>query len=154
MGGGSEMRRSLAVLGGAGLTAAALAVLVAARRSLLLVAVSGESMVPALLPGDRLLVRRGALPLRSGVIVLLEPPHRGPAAPDQPLVVKRVAALPGDAVPESVRVATRTGPGEVVPGGRLVVLGDGPVSADSRAWGFSSLDSVRGVAVARLPLRR
>jgi len=59
--------------------------------------VSGESMLPALRPGDRVLVVGGLGPwrprLRTGDLVALADP-RDPAR----LMVKRVAALAGDRV--------------------------------------------------------
>jgi hypothetical protein len=63
------------------------------------------------------------------------------------LIVKRVAALPGDDVPRSVRDAVTEA---TVPAGRLVLLGDSRASADSRAWGFAAVEDVLGVVVAEL----
>jgi DNA-binding SARP family transcriptional activator len=64
-------------------------------------------------------------------------------------VIKRVAGVQGDEVPESVRDAVS---GAVtVPAGMLVVLGDSPGSIDSRAWGFLPASQVLGTVVRRLP---
>jgi nickel-type superoxide dismutase maturation protease len=87
------------------------------------VEVVGDSMVPALRPGERLLVLRVA-PARVGdVVAVADPrlPHR--------ILVKRVAALG----PEGV-----------------TVLGDNPVaSTDSRLLGPVAPAAVRGRAVYR-----
>jgi phage repressor protein C with HTH and peptisase S24 domain len=64
-------------------------------RGLTTVLVTGESMLPALRPGDRLIVRRGA-PIRAGdlVVARLPPPRSGPEPPAEgrspaTLIVKR-----------------------------------------------------------------
>jgi signal peptidase I len=145
--------------------AAAALVFVAARRCLVVVTVAGRSMAPALMPGDRVLVRRGARTrLRAGLIVVFgqpcdECPARGGdttaigtrfmmPADGSRWTIKRVAAVPGDTVPEVARPAV--GDAAVVPPGMLVVLGDNAGSADSRTWGFLSTVDVLGVAVRRL----
>lgn len=74
------------------LVVAALAAAVA-RRKLVVVNVFGVSMHPGLVPGDRVLVRRGRRGLTVGTVVVLrsppeppEPPgHPGVPAPQQPL---------------------------------------------------------------------
>ncbi|PVC77527.1 S26 family signal peptidase [Streptomyces sp. CS081A] len=130
------------------IAAAALVVggLAAARHVLIAVTVHGASMYPALAPGDRILVRRAAAPAarpRVRRVVVLRRDRIPGAGPDG-LVVKRVAAGPGDRMPSAV------GDG-VVPDGHLVVLGDNPhVSTDSRVWGPVPLDSVVGTMVGRL----
>lgn len=58
----------------------------------LLAVVSGESMAPALRDGDRVVVRRSALP-RVGTVVVAQHPAR----PDV-LLVKRLDGAPGDVV--------------------------------------------------------
>jgi hypothetical protein len=63
-------------------------------------------------------------------------------------VVKRIAALPGQLVPESVLQAVDGM--NVVPDGMLVVLGDNSRSRDSRHWGFVPLDDVCGIVVRKL----
>lgn len=87
------------------------------------VAVRGESMRPALEPGDRVLVVP-AVRLRPGDVVAADDPER-PGA----LVVTRVAALTDDGV---------------------VLVGDRSVlSVDSRHYGPVPRRSVRGVVVYR-----
>jgi signal peptidase I len=113
-------------------------------------------MTPALRPGDRVLVRRGAgQRMRTGAVVVLRQPDDGCRAPGDPpadrhrgWVIKRVAASGGDTVPESVRPAVCGA--RVVPSGSLVVLGDSDGSADSRVWGFYVTSQVLGAVVARL----
>ena len=99
------------------LAAAVAGALVVARRHLVVVRVLGDSMAPTLLAGDLVLVRRGGRRIRAGSVVVFPPPlgvlRAGPAGPlgwdlrrvRGPWVIKRVVALPGDAVPESVRGA-------------------------------------------------
>jgi hypothetical protein len=66
-------------------------------------------------------------------------------------MVKRVAAVPGAAVPESVREAA--GGARVVPAGMLVVLADNAAATDSRRWGFVAASEILGPVVLRLPRR-
>ena len=61
-----------------------------ASRDLDAVAVRGRSMAPALLPGDRLIVRRRRGEPRVGEVVVVRDPRR----PDRELI-KRVAAVDG-----------------------------------------------------------
>jgi signal peptidase I len=145
--------------------AAATLVLVATRQRFVVVTVTGRSMTPALMPGDRVLVRRGARNrLWAGLIVVFgQPRDECPAwsgdtaaagarfmmpADGDRWTIKRVAAVQGDAVPEVARPAV--GDVVVVPPGMLVVLGDNADSADSRTWGFLPAADVLGVAVRRL----
>ncbi|MFV2209049.1 S26 family signal peptidase [Actinomadura sp. LOL_016] len=132
--------------------ASALAALWWARRSLVVVTVSGTSMTPALRDGDRVLVRRRALHrVRRGDVVVLEPPLDGPYLPGPPgsggrfWNVKRVAALPGDPLPPDVPGGDGT-----VPAGTLAVLGDDPGSVDSRMRGVFPGDRLLGVVVRRM----
>jgi len=84
------------------------------------VEVTGDSMRPALLPGDRLLVLRGG-PIPHGDVVAVADP-RQPAR----TVVKRVADRRGTAV---------------------TVLGDNPeASTDSRTFGPVPSSTLRGRA--------
>jgi signal peptidase I len=143
-------------------TAAALcaAAVTAWRHLFFAVLVAGESMTPALAPGDCVLVRRTRPPLdvrASGLVVCV----RGPS---ERLLLKRVVGVPGD----SLRVGA-----EVYVGGRLLdepyahgdapaaqnrgvnalaadeyfVLGDNrSASTDSRDFGPVRAERVHGVA--------
>jgi len=89
------------------------------------VAVQGESMAPALLPGDRLLVSALHGIHVDDVVAVRDPRHA------HRVLVKRVA---------SIDTAART----------LVVLGDNPAaSTDSRAFGPVGLASVLGRCMLR-----
>ncbi|MGL5857958.1 MAG: S26 family signal peptidase [Angustibacter sp.] len=127
----------------------------ALRRRWTVVCVVGGSMLPALREGDVLLARRrrphGA---RVGDIVVFEPPSTdgrpsGPPAHGpggrRTWMVKRVAALPGEPVPDGV-----AGSG-LVPARSLVVLGDNG-GLDSRLFGFLPDEHV--LAVVLRPLTR
>ncbi|WP_051753624.1 S26 family signal peptidase [Streptomyces achromogenes] len=107
-------------------------------RRLLVVTVRGTSMTPTHHHGERLLVRRTRTVRRGQVVVALRP--RSPAVwredRHSPLIVKRVAAVPGERVPP----------------GRVVLLGDNTAaSVDSRQLGFFPLDDVLGVVTRSLP---
>lgn len=95
------------------------------------VAVKGLSMAPTLMPGDHLLVRPARRLRRRDLVVVADPDAAGR------WVVKRVVALPG----EAVVVEGRT----LVAGDGIVLLGDNAAqSTDSRAYGAVSLDDVHG----------
>jgi signal peptidase I len=145
--------RFVALTVGTTLAAAAVGVL---RWLFAVVTVHGPSMEPALADGDRLLVRRcGAGRLRRSQLVIFREPglkRRRPVwltgAGQDVWVIKRVAAVAGDPVPASVRAAAG---GEcVVPRHAVVVLGDGPVSRDSRDWGFVPASHILGVGARRI----
>jgi nickel-type superoxide dismutase maturation protease len=109
------------------LSITAVAIAIAATACALLrprrVVVVGESMLPALQPGDRLLLLR--LPAPPGAVVAVADP-REPAR----ILVKRLAARPEP--------------------GRRVVLGDNPAaSTDSAHFGAVPAGLVRGRAVYR-----
>jgi len=131
------------------LVAAGVAVF-AVRRRFVLATVEGYSMTPTLRPGDRLLVRRTSLSrLTAGDLVVVEPDERM-AAPgprrSTGYVVKRLAAIPGDPVPEQVPSANGR-----VPPGRMAILGDNPgASRDSRDYGLVAQDRLVGVVVRAL----
>ena len=141
------------------ITAGLVAGLAIARRRFVLVRVAGSSMLPAFRPHDRVLVRRGADEKMSvgTVAVLAEPrdtsswrlsPLATPRLGDATWVIKRVAAMPGDAVPESVREAASRA--DTVPDGMLVVLSDNPDGNDSRRWGFIPASRVLGPVVMKI----
>lgn len=110
----------------------------------LVVTVTGPSMQPTLWPGDRLLVRRTSVDgVRAGQIVVLDA--------ELQLIVKRVAAAPGDQAPPGVPA----GADDRVPPGRLVLLGDNRgASVDSRTHGYYDGTRLVGVAVRPLPRSR
>jgi len=117
----------------------------------LVVTVAGTSMQPSLRPGDRLLVRRAGLHrIRVGQVAVLRPPTApGPVCGtmDGAYLVKRVAAVPGDRVPESCREVA----GDRVPPGSFIMLGDNPRhSYDSRFAGLIPAELLFGVAVRRI----
>ncbi len=156
---GKNGRRGLAWWLVAGAAAGTIAVLVSALRWwYAVVTVHGPSMSPTLADGDRLLARRcGAGALRTGSLVIFLEPGL-PRAESRPAwltsaarnlwVVKRVAAIAGEQVPDSVKpVVNGT---TVVPKRTIVVLGDNPLSRDSRQWGFIPASLVLGKAVRRL----
>ena len=143
------------------------------RTRLVVVTVRGESMAPAYRPGDRVLVRRVALPrIRHRDVVVATggrplPGGPGPAtlvaddgtelgtAAQPGWVLKRVYALPGDRVPRDLMPALRDAPERRVPAGRFLVLGDNAeASCDSRQAGWFYAANLLGVVVARLPPAR
>jgi signal peptidase I len=127
------------------LVAAAALVIITAiallRRRALIITVQGNSMSPTYFSGDRLLVRRGR-ECRVGDVVVFQTPE--PIKGSPPMLVKRVAAVAGDPVPDLVR--PRIGDA-LVPSGRFVVLGDNAHSLDSRRLGYIHTDALRGVVV-------
>lgn len=141
--------------------AVATAALIWARRHLLLVAVVGRSMEPTLRSGDRVLARRVPLArVRPGDVVVVVAPAEmtagRPTRPDAPgtpgLLIKRAYAVPGDPVPVDRVPLLRRGGEEIVPAGRLVVLGDNPSqSYDSRECGYITEPDVLGVVVRPRP---
>ncbi|HEU5471041.1 MAG TPA: S26 family signal peptidase [Actinophytocola sp.] len=137
-----------------GLAAVMLAalVLLLTRLQFLVVVVDGPSMSPGFVSGDRVLARRmPAGVLRAGQVVVLRHPAAPPGDRRGPWLVKRIAALPGNPVPEPVRSSQGWPAGTVVPPGHLVALGDNSGhSYDSRQWGLSTLDDIAGVIVRRL----
>ncbi|MGW2742480.1 S26 family signal peptidase [Streptomyces sp. NPDC001450] len=139
-----------------GLAAVALLVL---RKRLVSVTVVGHSMLPTYRPGDRVLVRRGTVPERGGVVVVEQPSTERrawdlPAAglgsrqrpiAERPWLVKRVVAAEGDTW------STETGAIDRVPPGHLLLLGDNAsVSFDSRQMGPFPVDRVLGAVWRRL----
>ncbi|MFH0518502.1 signal peptidase I [Streptomyces sp. M41] len=138
-------------------------------RRFVVVTVYGGSMEPAHHDGDRVMVRRGAVPVPGCVVVVERPPFESPW-PDPPVaaaaaahvvydrqwVIKRVAAVAGDAVPTgalpaSVATSDPTSeapPDTVVPPGMLILLGDNAAeSYDSRHVGYFPATRVLGTVV-------
>ncbi|REK86406.1 S26 family signal peptidase [Streptomyces inhibens] len=132
-------------------------------RHLVAVTVRGASMEPAYREGDRVLVRRGRLPAPGQVVVVTDLPDTGPttapvpaaaarAVPSPALLIKRVAAVPGDRVPRDRVPALAGVPERYVPPGKLVLLGDNPeASFDSRHRGYFATACVVGTVWRSLP---
>lgn len=150
---------ALAVLAGVALTWL--------RRRLRIVTIDGDSMRPALHPGDQMLVRRAPLTrVRVGDIVVFAPPRPEVPEPDpteqviaelpveQWWVIKRVVAVAGDPVPATVATAVGASSDTPVPDGALVVIGDNRDSSfDSRSFGYVWADAVLGVVVRRIRMQ-
>jgi signal peptidase I len=139
------MEAILAALGVAFVAVAAAVVLV--RRRFVVVNVVGVSMTPTLRAGQRVLVRRVPFhTLRPGQIVVLSFPPGVVEGEDTPAwMVKRVLAVSGDPVPRDEVATLRDEPGERVPAGRFVVVGDNPArSLDSRTFGYARADMFLG----------
>jgi hypothetical protein len=144
---------------GVGVTVLLPAMLALVRRFLVIITVEGVSMLPALEPGERVLVYLSRRRARRGRIVLVQQPAPGrgweglPPPPRRDLgrtrwYVKRVAAHPGDPIPEQMAVDG------AVPAGHVVLLGDHPHSIDSRQHGLCPVDQIIGVVIRRLPSRQ
>jgi len=114
-----------------------------ARARLRVVEVRGASMNPTYADGDRLLVRRG--PARAGRPVVFRRPER--LGTDVDWLVKRAVATAGQPVPPPF---DGTLGDRVVPAGRLLVLGDSPLSVDSRHFGYVAEKDVLGTPIRRL----
>jgi signal peptidase I len=92
--------------------------------------VDGDSMRPALSPGD-VVVATARGRVRRGALVVVERPDR----PGFELI-KRVTAMPGEVAPN----------GEILPADLFWVEGDDALrSTDSRAFGPVRRDAIRGV---------
>jgi len=123
-------------------------------RRLLVVTVRGTSMTPTHHHGDRLLVRRTRTVRRGQVVVVLRPRSSAVWREDRhsPLIVKRVAAVPGEPVPPGSVPPLAEGHEGRVPPGRVVLLGDNTAaSVDSRQLGFFPLGDILGVVTRSLP---
>ena len=130
-----------------------------------IIRVEGDSMVPALHDGDRLLaVRPGPWrPLRRGRIVVGRVPAMA-GGDGSALFIKRVLALPGETARVPLdRLSAGTGVERFgatihgtdatwpVPAGHVFVKGDALDSADSVSWGPVPRGELVGVVVAQLP---
>jgi len=138
--------RPVAVGWGLGVTLVAATLI---RVRLLVVAVSGTSMLPTVASGDRLLVVRKRPGHRGHVLALRVPLSvRGPDwAVGPELVIKRLTGLPGDELPgqhlaRAVQLRLQAG--------TIWVEGDNTRSLDSRSWGPLAIDTVIGVALVNL----
>ncbi|MFI6689998.1 S26 family signal peptidase [Streptomyces sp. NPDC050485] len=146
-----------AVLLGAGLVASGIL-----GHRLVSVTVRGRSMEPGYHDGDRVLVERGGRPSPGKIVVIeqqgpdgrwRQPPLRATAGPadvySRQWIIKRVAAVSGDAVPRAAVRALAAVPEQEVPAGQLVLLGDNPqASLDSRQHGYFSAERVLGTVRA------
>ena len=113
------------------------------RRTLLVVTVRGASMRPTYADGERVLVWRATYRVRPGQVVVF-----GDTPPGRSLLIKRIAAVPGDAVPFAFTTAVSAGH---VPPGHFLVIGDNPpASVDSRDFGFLNRRRLVGRVVRRL----
>lgn len=124
------------------------------RGRLAVISVVGTSMQPTLEPGDRVLIRRTTIDrIRCGQIVVARPFRHTPKLrlSDPLLLIKRVAAVPGDPVPRASVPALAGVPEVTVPAGHFVVLGDDPAGTDSRQFGYCYADDLLGVVIRRLP---
>ncbi|TDB95848.1 S26 family signal peptidase [Actinomadura sp. 7K534] len=116
------------------------------RSRLLIAEVSGPSMAPTLVPGDRVLTYRtaGRPVFAPGQVVVLRDPDRAASRRPGLWLIKRVVAVGGQAAPAGL-------PADVVPVGHLVVLGDnGRLSRDSRCFGFVPMTDVVGRAIRKM----
>lgn len=123
-----------------------------ARRRLLVVTVRGSSMSPTLESGDRLLVyRTSRVRLGQLVVFTARPMPDAVGTPDVRLLVKRLAAGPGDRTPAALRQPAGPIRDARVPAGHYLVRGDNPASEDSRKFGYLRAEELRGVVCRRLP---
>ncbi len=119
------------------------------RRRYLVVTVVGDSMLPTLRHGQKLLARHwrpgGAWygRLRSEIIVFVPPVPAG-CHVDRDLAyrVKRVVAIAGDPTPPWLPVLPGVPALDRVPPDTVVVLGDNPRSEDSRTYGWVAEASI------------
>jgi signal peptidase I len=131
-----------------GVSAALAAVAVWVRRQLVTVTVNGDSMLPVLLPGDRVLVRRTRVNrlARDDIVVFARP-----LTAERTWMIKRVVAAPGDPVPRQDVPSFWSDTIARIPARHFVVLGDNPSdSYDSRSFGYLHADGLLGVVVGRL----
>lgn len=131
-------------------------------RGLVSVTVSGSSMEPTFLDGDRLMAcRTPCWVVRRGRVVVAEAPpwavpnsvrsRSGESEVSSPWIVKRVVAkLPASSAP--LEGYPRPLNLRALPARHyLYLIGDGRASIDSRAWGPFPCYSVRGVVLFRYP---
>jgi signal peptidase I len=139
------------------------------RHRIAVVTVTGQSMQPTLIAGDRVLVhRRDIRELRPGQIVVFqrpagdrtwqaEPPRLVEGRPGW--AIKRLVGIPGDPLPAEILAAASDNPQLLVPGllvprRKLLVMGDNPDhSFDSRHFGYVPAEQLLGVVHRKLQLR-
>ena len=133
------------------------------RTLLIVITVRGESMEPALGPGDRVLAMRPIWPIRvqKGQIVLFRQALYDEEVGDPALSlhIKRVVALAGETYCSSPSPlgynehVTREGQSSIwhIPQNHIFVCGDNlEQSVDSRSWGPLPLRHLRGIVVRQL----
>ncbi|MFG1871618.1 S26 family signal peptidase [Micromonospora arborensis] len=145
----------------AALVAALLVFIVDWGRRLIRVTVQGTSMSPTYADGDHVLVRRRPA-VRVGDVVVIERPDADKTWATLPIkpgsgqsalqargwMIKRVVAGPGDPIPRETFAGLDTLPGDHVPAGMLIIIGDNAdASFDSRQLGFFPADRVLGTPV-------
>ncbi|NVJ07628.1 S26 family signal peptidase [Myxococcus sp. AM001] len=132
------------------------------RRRWVVVAVQGNSMLPTLHDGQRLVARRLARApapgngySRSDVVVFVLPAKQRETlgTEELPYLIKWVAAVAGDPVPDWSRAALGADGQSRVPPGKVVVSGDNARSQDSRQLGYGYIDAESIIAIVRLRLR-
>lgn len=124
----------------------ALALVVVVRRRFTTATVRGTSMTPTFADGTRVLaVRRRDY--RPGDVIVFRVRRAGRR--DLAGRIKRVAAVPGDPVPDWM-----PGGHDTVPAGHVVVVGDNPRSQDSRHLGYIPRSLIAGRVVRVLPHSR
>ena len=157
---------------GLGATVVAVAVIIGLRtlrQRFAVVTVTGQSMQPTLIAGDRVLVRRRDIrELQSGQIVVFRRPASDSTWQTEPprsadggagWAIKRLAAIPGDRLPAEILATADCNPellvpGLVVPCQKLFVIGDNvDGSFDSRHFGYVPAEHLLGVVHSRLRLR-
>ncbi|MGW4638164.1 S26 family signal peptidase [Sphaerisporangium sp. NPDC004334] len=126
---------------------------------LVTVTVRGESMAPTYHDGDQVIVRRGQAP-QVGQVVIVEQPDADHEWREPPLptnagaalvvqrnwMIKRVAATAGALVPRARIPALAKVSEEVVPQGKMVLLGDNrSASYDSRHVGYFPAERILGI---------
>ena len=108
-------------------------------RALMIITVDGGSMSPTYQDQQRLLVRRCHRCRRHDVVVFTTAQWDIPSVPA--ILVKRVAAVPGDKVPvDMVGIINDV----YVPMGVVLVRGDNHESLDSRHLGYVASSAVGG----------
>jgi len=134
--------------------------------------VPSTSMVPSIVPGDRLFVEKIThrfFGLERGDVIFFKPPHNSFLKDD---LIKRLIALPGDTVEVKDGKLYLNGepqdepyinepieyemPKLVVPPDSIFVMGDNRNrSLDSHVWGVAEISSVKGKALLTYwPLNR
>lgn len=135
--------------------------------------VPSSSMVPAIVPGDRLFVEKISHRfngLSRGDVVVFKPPQKANLKDD---LIKRLIALPGDTVEVkngqlylndvaqdepylNQKPIEYTMAKKVIPPGSIFVMGDNRNnSLDSHVWGVAEITSIKGKAwITYWPLNR